>query len=1769
MSVENDSLGHSLLKTKTKEAHEHKKAKKRKRETQGSPESPLPVKKHKSKRRSHTIVNSKTQSNALTLQESSPFHQQTASLYLPIPPIAQSHPLQGICAEYLSPLILTYYSPLRGVILSFHNARLSTDAQQDLSVQDEPALAQAIDEYAAPHVWVIADFLVFRPQRGNAIEGWINLQNEGNIGMVCWNFFNATIERKRLPKDWKWIPGGLDVGGSTRKKKKLKGSERSDPMEIDQDETLTQINGVSDIEGHFEDGDGRRIPGLVHFTVKDVESSRSSGGDTGFLSIEGTMLGEVEERRLRESETSYELSRSRKDLRKERHMVNGMSGALLAEGDETAVCAPYSGAGPEPTIAQLLERVNEIIPLESGDWGLEDYAVEVRGFECLHFSEVNQVLKEDDEVCIRSLGTTDLRCRKISGRHQISSDGKHLIDGVAFGRPLLRRPDRPPIRIPPRKRRRLTYDEDDEEDFEAHSQLVVHTDPGDEESSQAGSDGSENAVIASDDDEELDAELDDIRSELDPSSVEIEEAHTDDGSLAHTVRGDSERLGAHSRRRPRKAQGLGLIASSLLMDENGKPYPETYDNPLLDMFADDESIGRAASRARIEPGEPASDIRKHRRHRSGAKGKIHKADTRRSSGASGKNVHFNEPEFDTPATVRLESSDDSEDDDFEPDDDARLEEDGSDKENATPGSQASTDVDEAAELAAKIDSSFSSGSESDADNTSSSGSSISNRTSSDSEGKHSPRTRTKHAAGDQEASSSGTSSSDITSSSSEDEQPPRSLSASKQAVIASTPKKTTATSLIDIPEHSTLSKERVPPGVGQKRTQMRNQRRRDRRKLLRLQEDGKLPLDATIADLYRSEANLGDQSSEGVNNQAVVSNQIDDAQFESKRQALLQAISSGGVEVGTNLEPDQDLIVGSYSRKTYPGSLASGKSNASIANIEKSTSSSSEKTLIDTGSASQQSSTLAIENTRDQRENPIVPDVQAFQEGLQLHGDTDLSLFPNEDIPAAAKPRLRLDMDSSRRLLFGALGHRAPKNKEDEVKLQEKLMKDAQTPKKPPPQMAEDNKEPKVTYSQPPDKNIRWEDKIELSAVECCHDGIELSTPPFPFVQRWDPQQQRGYGTRHTAFPQKSKKRKRNNKFYEASFEPLEEDAAPNQRSLHGAEASYDGTTTNGEDEPAFIRRAMSDENLKAANDQLLRETEETYGENHEKLDPFKDLPHLPEDLPTCPNLEQEACSKGTIIAFKQLDMSAETKWQPRISDYRTALIESVLDDGTLSMRMALRDQPREEKQYDPKTGERLYTKFEMPGYNEDDSNDTNGTLELAFADLIEPKLVRTAETEPVAMDIDGPSLGASHNVNRGVDQSDQKAKIHDQSSVPSDKMGQQGLDDLRDPLKGTQAMAEQVSKDIQDLIKDAGWHSSIQSHKSLQREDLDVSWVDQNHEMDDSRQKAEAPNSTQYDSPPSPHFHGFSSSSLAEQYQEVEDPVVYPSLRGASSGPYDGATDDPDRTLADTSSQADMEAMQALREDFEEELNRPAAPKEPEHHTQSASPSINATTSNDPPQEMNTSPPPADSLYSTIPDSQPPPEISTTIKPSPTSSDNDDLPDLSTVFQSFDSQCASSTQIKHEHHSSSDEDEAFISNLPFHKSKTSDSNLITTDKNKNNKPPPSSAPARTSNINTSKPFPKPKKTKPQKTGSRPNRYEPAPRSSQDWIGTQVVDLTLSSDPVDLSMAVEENVDGQGGDRDEEEDGEGRGGSSLPKGEGWVRKGKKEKMQKGRSKAVR
>lgn len=178
------------------------------------------------------------------------------------------------------------------------------------------------------------------------------------------------------------------------------------------------------------------------------------------------------------------------------------------------------------TIAQLLELVNLIFPLEADTWGLEDYAVSVGGYECLHYHEVQMVFKDDDEVVIRPLQYVDVRSRTLTGRDQIAADGRHLVDGVPFGRPALKAPVRPEIRIPPRKKRKLNLPEDGaEDDGSEEARPLMLMESGEELDDDDGDEEDEN-----DEDFEADASSSDGSSSDESERSEDSESSSDDDS---------------------------------------------------------------------------------------------------------------------------------------------------------------------------------------------------------------------------------------------------------------------------------------------------------------------------------------------------------------------------------------------------------------------------------------------------------------------------------------------------------------------------------------------------------------------------------------------------------------------------------------------------------------------------------------------------------------------------------------------------------------------------------------------------------------------------------------------------------------------------------------------------------------------------------------------------------------------------------------------------------------------------------------------------------------------------------------------------------------------------------------------------------------------------------------------------------------------------------------------------------------------------------------
>lgn len=204
----------------------------------------------------------------------SPFHTLTATLYLPLASISQRYPLEGMCAEHLSPLILTYYPPFDGVVLSYSNPRL---AERPFRDDGSHVLLQCIDEYAVSYGWVTADFLLFKPSRGVELEGYVNLQNEGHLGLVCWNLFNTSIARQRLPKDWRWVTS--------------EETGESDGQGVD-DLPKYSEEGI----GYYVDGNGIKIEGMLKFRVTEIEYSHDR--ERGFLSISGTMLDKDDEKEL-------------------------------------------------------------------------------------------------------------------------------------------------------------------------------------------------------------------------------------------------------------------------------------------------------------------------------------------------------------------------------------------------------------------------------------------------------------------------------------------------------------------------------------------------------------------------------------------------------------------------------------------------------------------------------------------------------------------------------------------------------------------------------------------------------------------------------------------------------------------------------------------------------------------------------------------------------------------------------------------------------------------------------------------------------------------------------------------------------------------------------------------------------------------------------------------------------------------------------------------------------------------------------------------------------------------------------------------------------------------------------------------------------------------------------------------------------------------------------------------------------------------------------
>ncbi|KAK9476653.1 hypothetical protein V1514DRAFT_164620 [Lipomyces japonicus] len=206
-----------------------------------------------------------------------------ASLYLSLAPMYALTPLQGLRTQHLDPLTMTYYPPVGGVVLACLDVEI--DKRDGAKIAGDSPFA---------FTWVTAKFLVWRPKRGDILQGRINLQARSHIGLLVNDVFNASITRDKIPATWKFIENKSDEDSEL-------GTPAPDAQEDeelaaeDEDQENEQQEELQDLEhkslGYWVDEYGEKIEGKLTFVIESLQTSSK------VVSVAGSLikLGHVKE----------------------------------------------------------------------------------------------------------------------------------------------------------------------------------------------------------------------------------------------------------------------------------------------------------------------------------------------------------------------------------------------------------------------------------------------------------------------------------------------------------------------------------------------------------------------------------------------------------------------------------------------------------------------------------------------------------------------------------------------------------------------------------------------------------------------------------------------------------------------------------------------------------------------------------------------------------------------------------------------------------------------------------------------------------------------------------------------------------------------------------------------------------------------------------------------------------------------------------------------------------------------------------------------------------------------------------------------------------------------------------------------------------------------------------------------------------------------------------------------------------------------------------
>lgn len=519
------------------------------------------------------------------------------------------------------------------------------------------------------------------------------------------------------------------------------------------------------------------------------------------------------------------------------------------------------------------------------------------------------------------------------------------------------------------------------------------------------------------------------------------------------------------------------------------------------------------------------------------------------------------------------------------------------------------------------------------------------------------------------------------------------------AVLDSTTKRAASTAE-DCEQHKKESMRNSLPNQGKAETKSRNTRRREAAKLKALKKAGMLAQNATLQDLRNlgsngaasndpSDRDLSSGQKDDINEHAAATEEPTNSDLALRRQKLLDAISAGGVDV---------TLDGDGAAPVYDEEMDEGV----------------EERPEEMSTRPSKSASAAAEDVIGESQPEATPDGsdQPFEDAL----DQPLAATTTTGIaPASVARRSKLDLAGSKRLLFGSLGVRVPRTEQEKDLLRKKL---ANGPKKPTligPQAPSDaDAGMDATDGQAVEDYEDWAAKIDLSAVECCDEGVTLSTPPFPFYQRWDPQ-----------YRGKKRKQQRESSVYAAA------PARKRNRGRNGAEdggyvETYDKYNTDGTGDGLNYDDTGDDSHWGEGallDDQAGQELDESTSDDPVSQQLLAEeaaadgFPNLPEDVASLLTLQQDDALVHDYVVYSELVCSAATNWQPSIVN-RTVQLQEESQDGW-TVKMAQRDVvPRK---FDEE-GNRMYGKFEVEDPSDEEAEERVRVIQ--WGDMTEPRLL-------------------------------------------------------------------------------------------------------------------------------------------------------------------------------------------------------------------------------------------------------------------------------------------------------------------------------------------------------------------------------------------------------------------------------------------------------------